>query len=148
MPGEIEVRDCRFEILDTRFVTELDGLLRRFEETEPDEYRGMVMTVRITKPAGHKLTFHAADIALHYYYSSDDYDVAPCQGISLFSTTRAADRQMRLSRGWLEISTSDRTTEARTVYCDLFFQNMESGTSDCWLTIAQPVGAYYRSRGW
>ncbi|MEO0108422.1 MAG: hypothetical protein ABIK62_04540, partial [candidate division WOR-3 bacterium] len=147
-PGLIDPSRIRFTILSATFVTELEGTTSRFRETQLDKYRGMVVTCRIVKPAGYKLKLHAPDIALHYNHG-DEYDVAPCNGISNFSTERGTDRPMKLlSRGQGSQTTLTSATAAETIYVDFFFQYMEPDTRDIHLCVAQPAGASLVTNGW
>jgi hypothetical protein len=108
----------------------------------------MVLTVKITKPAGEELTLPCQDLVLHYRFGQKS-DVARCYGISAFSTDQGVDRAMRLSaQGNFSSSTGVATTKSGTVFVDIFYQYMEPETHELYLTIAQPVGAYFETPGW
>jgi len=149
IPGVVDLSRVKVEIVSALFVTSLDGAEAEFNETRPDQYRGLVVTVRVVKPAGHEVTLHPADLALHYRRAGGDYDVAPCHGISNFSAVAEVDRTMSFfSAGWGRVSTGVSTLGADTVYADLFFQNMEPDTRELHVLVAQPVGARFTTPGW
>ncbi len=146
-PLAIDVDEVSFRIVDATFVLKLDGVDETFEETEEDEYRGLVITVEIKKRAGEQLTLCAQDFPLHYHYGKKS-DVAKCQGLSTFSSVRDVDRTMNLYSGGLgRSSTGLSTTKKSTVYVDIFYQFMEPDTTDMHLLVAQPVGATYQCSG-
>lgn len=149
IPGLVDLSRLKVEIASAVFLTSLDSDGAEFNETRPDQYRGLVVTVRLTKPAGSELTLHPADFSLHYRRAGGEYDVAPCHGISSFSTAAEVDRAMSFfSGGWGSVSTGASTLGADTVYADLFFQNMESDTRELHVLVAQPVGARFATPGW
>lgn len=144
----LDVKRAKVTIESVLFVTELSGINARFKETQPDNYRGMVLTAKIAKPAGEPLTLYAQDVVLHYNYGSKN-DVARCTGLSTFSLTNDADRPMQFSSsGLVSATTGVNTLKATEIYVDLFFQNMESDTSQVELYVAQPIGARYIAKGW
>lgn len=147
IPALIDVSKIKFEIIGTMFVTELEGVGRKFKETEPEKYRGMVVTVRIKKPAGMALKIFNADLPLHYYHG-DDYDVMICQGLSSFSTTQDVDRPMQLFNRYGSTSTGTSSTQASEVYLDIFYQYLEPDTGDIYIMIANTMGAHYKTEGW
>jgi len=144
----LAVKDVKLRIVEATFVTKLEGVSSRFEEQKPDQFRGLVLTIEVKKPAGGDLTLVAADYALHYRYG-DSSDVAPCHGLSTFSTRKDEDRPMNLFKsGYGRTTTGLSTTKAETVFVDVFFMNMEPETSEIHLLVAQPVGATFRTTGW
>lgn len=145
LPGAIDVRAVSFEIEGAKFVEQITGLNGTFRHNEPDKFRGLVLTVRITKPAGVEFVLHPADFALHYYHGNIP-DVAPCHGMSFFSQKREDERQLMFFQSGFGKMTSQ--SESRTVYLDLFFNGMEPDTGEMHLFVAQPVGARYVSSGW
>lgn len=149
VPGLFRLdEDVQVKIYNVSFVRDYDGILRRFRASRPDRFRGAVVTLEISKPAGKRIALHVADLSLHYYRDqAEDYDVAPCDGLSTFSVAPDVDRPMQFAR-WLRQSTGASTTRASVVYIDAFFQNMEPGTNDMWLCIAQPATPRYTSTGW
>jgi hypothetical protein len=147
-PDVFDLSKVRFQIVDATFVTKLDSQKAQFAETKPDQYHGLIVTLRIAKTAGEELTLTCQDIALHYRYGQQS-DVARCYGLSSYTMRQDEDRAMALySQGWGTSTTGLATTKSGTVYIDIFFQNMESNTSDLYLFIAQPTGAHFTSRGW
>jgi hypothetical protein len=136
------------KIVNAVFLKTLQGIDARFDETEPDKYRGLVITVEVTKPAGEALELRAQDITLHYHYDGDEYDVAPCQGLSTFSAEQMIDRPMNLFKIRGTARTGIATMSAQKLYIDMFFQYMEPTTSDIHLMVAQPVGASFVTDGW
>ncbi len=148
IPGLLDLKDVKMEIAAVTFVKEYQGSNGTFRETQLDKYRGMVVTLAITKPAGEALALHAADLNLHYRHGSD-YDVSPCHGVSGFSTQMDQDRDMLfIQRGFGKQTTKLASTGASKIYVDLFFENMEPDSSDMYLLVAQPIGASYQSKGW
>ena len=147
-PLLLPVEDVHFRIVGATFVSELQGTSTRFQETRLEKYRGLVLTVEIKKTPGEQLTLVAQDLALHYRYGTNS-DVASCYGLSTFSKEEDTDRAMNLYRaGWGRTTTGLSTTKLGVVYVDMFFQNMEPETSDLFLLVAQPVGAYFKTSGW
>ncbi len=148
-PSDVfDLSRVQFQIVDATFVTKLDTQKANFAETKPEQYHGLVVTLRITKAAGAELTLVCQDIALHYRYSQQS-DIARCYGLSSYSTQQNEDRVMSLySQGWGKSTTGPASTKSNTVYIDLFFQNMEADTSDLYLFMAQPTGAHFSTSGW
>lgn len=146
-PLAVDVDNVSFRIVDATFVLKLDGVDTTFDETEAEEYHGLVITVEIKKRAGEELTLCAQDLPLHYHYGRKS-DVAKCQGLSTYSSVRDVDRAMNLYEGGLgRSSTGLSTTKKATVYVDMFYQFMEPDTTDMHLLVAQPVGATYQCSG-
>ena len=50
-PQVLDLSKLKFQIVDATFVSSLDAGEGKFQETSPEKYRGMVLTVKITKPA-------------------------------------------------------------------------------------------------
>lgn len=147
-PLVLNTNKVKIEITDVAFVKELDGAVGRFQETDPEKYRGVVVTLSIHKAAGESLTLLAQDFCLHYRYGNQ-VDVAPCIGLSTFATTQDAERPMKFfARGRGTATTGASTAKSETVYVDVFFQNMEKDTSDIHLLVAQPIGASFKTQGW
>lgn len=147
-PGVLQLGDVKVRIVGLTFVSRLDGTNLRYEETEPNKYRGLVMTLEVTKPADRELTLWAPDLALHYRHGQDA-DVAVCYGLSGFSVQQDVDRQMTFFRlGYGKSATGLATTKAQTVYVDAFFQYIESDVSELHLLVAQPIGASAVTKGW
>lgn len=149
IPQIIDMSKVKIEIIGALYVKKLDATNAKFDiGEEGNKYRGLVLTLRIQKPEGEELRLNAQDLSLHYRYGQES-DIAPCNGLSTYSTQKDMDRTMslfKISRGTSATGTS--TTQASVVYVDLFFNYIESDTSDLHLLVAQPAGAYYKSSGW
>jgi hypothetical protein len=147
-PEILDLSRVGFQIVDARFVLKLEGTQGRFAEGHPDKYRGLVVTLKITKQAGAELALACQDISLHYRYGNGS-DIAKCYGLSTFSDKQDEDRAMALyTQGWGRTTTGPATTRSSTVFVDVFFQNMEPETRDLYLFIAQPTGAEFTTSGW
>ena len=147
-PDVFDLTKARIQIVDATFVTKLDSQKAQFTESKPDQYRGLIVTLKITKTAGAEFSLACQDIALHYRYGQQS-DIARCYGLSSYSTQQNQDRAMALySQGWGRSTTGLATTKSDAVFIDVFFQNMEPETSDLYLFIAQPTGAHFTSQGW
>ncbi len=141
-PDVFDLSSVKFQIVDATFVTKLDSAKAQFAETKPDQYHGLIVTLRIDKAPGAEVTLTCQDIALHYRYGNNT-DVARCYGLSSYSTQQNEDRVMALyTQGWGKTTTGTATTKSGAAYVDVFFQNMEPYTSDLYLFIAQPTGAH------
>ena len=148
VPGSIDLAKVKFEIVDAIYVRELHGANnRRFEESEPDTYRGIIVTVKVTKPADESLRMAVQDVSLHYKYG-ENFDIAACSGLSQFSTDKEVDRPMNLYTRYGFTSTGTYTRQSEVVYVDAFFQNMESDTRELYLSVAQPVSDPFSTPGW
>ncbi|MFH1745652.1 MAG: hypothetical protein ABIG44_01275 [Planctomycetota bacterium] len=148
IPELLDTRNVSFEIVDMTFVTEYAGVANVYNCAEPDKLRGAVVTLRVKKTADKPLTLLAPDLSLHYYFGEKS-DTVPCRGISGFSKDKDTDRPMQFFAGSYGRSTTGlATTKATVVYVDVFFDHLESDTSDVHLLVAQPVGASYSSSGW
>jgi len=149
IPMGTDMSKVKIEIVDEIYIKQLDAVNATFDMgDEADKYRGLVLTLRIHKPAGEELRLNAQDLCLHYRYG-DKSDIAPCSGLSSFSTQKEMDRTMSLfksNRG--SSSTGTSTMKTDVLYVDIFFNYMEPDSSDLHLLVAQPVGAYYKSKGW
>lgn len=149
VPGAVDISALKMKIVGAAFVTEYDGGIARYKESQPDKYHGVVVTLRITKPKGMALSLNAADLPLHYTRGTD-HEVAPCHGLSAFSTCQDHDRPMTIgAAGFVKTSTRLATTSAEEVYVDCFYQGMESDTDEMHILVAQPTGAAgFRTEGW
>lgn len=147
-PETVNLGKVTFQIVEARFVTQLRAMNGSFNEQRPQMYRGLVLTLKITKPPGEELTLRSQDINLHYRYGTRS-DVAICFGMSSFSGQQDQDRVMAFyRRGYGKATTGTATTKKGTVYVDLFFQHMEQSTSSLYLFVAQPVGTRFTTAGW
>jgi hypothetical protein len=148
-PSDVfDLSKVKLQIVDARFVTKLSGSKATFAASKPDEYRGLIVTLSITKPAGGEVSLVCQDIVLHYRYGQKS-DIARCYGLSNYSAHQNEDRAMDLfSQGWGKATTGPAATNSDTIYIDLFFQNMEPETSDLYLFVAQPTGAHFTTPGW
>jgi len=148
-PGALDLRNLNIEVVGTRFVKELTAANASYRQPRPDKFRGLLLTVRIRKPRGRALILYTQDFSVHYTYAGTKFDVAPCQGISAFSTRRTANRPLRLSAQCrLSSSTDAAAMRADTVYVDLFFDFFERDTSELHLVVGRPVGAPLKTSGW
>ena len=145
----------RAELVDMRFAESVEGSERSIAVTDEsiDEYRMVIATIRIEKPADTELTLPCADITLHYYHGGTP-DVSPCLGMSNFSTVLETDRELEVrpansGPGFLKKTTLARASEAATVFVDAIFGSMESDTREAWIAIGQTDAvAPYISEGW
>jgi len=142
------------KIVDCIYVKEYQGETYRVfvQEDEVDKYRIAILTLAIEKEAGQKLKIASADITLHYLHgpSGSMEEVAPCDGVSLFSTTLDVDRTLSTSKcapGWRKMQTGTRTTASSTVYVDVAFRKIEPDISKIWLCLANPI-ANSSTTGW
>ena len=148
IPGSIDLSKVHFEIMKAVFVSKLEGINASYTENQPDKFRGLLLTVRITKPVSEALTIHGPDLDLHYNHG-DTYDVLNCQGLSSFSKSLDVDRPMRLwSTGIGSVTTGTSTQDSDVLYMDVFYQYLEPDTKDVYLMIAQPTGLHYTTSGW
>ena len=148
VPGAVDRGRISAKVVEVKYVTQLEGVNARYKQDKPEMYRGLVLTLEVTKPAGEELKLYAQDFSPHYAYEGG-FDIAPCQGISTFSTEKEADRPFILStagRGCA--STGTTTTRACKLYVDLFFDMMESSTRKLHLMLARPASPAFETRGW
>ncbi|HEX9933738.1 MAG TPA: hypothetical protein VGB38_00975 [bacterium] len=148
-PSLVNLQEVSFRMISHTFITELDASNATYKMTQPDEYRGIVVTVEVKKPAGKALTLYMQDFCVHYNYGESDSDISPCKGISAFSTSQDVDRPMTLRnthRGSSATGTS--TTAASTLYIDFFFDYFEPTTKDLYLFVGQPCTQPYYTNGW
>jgi len=147
-PDSVDMSKVKFQIVDATFVSNLQGTNANYKETQLDKYRGLVLTVKVTKQPGQPLTVICQDINIHYRFGESS-DVAKCFGLSSFSAQQDEDRAMSLySLGWGKSTTGTSTSKSGTVYFDVFFQNMEPETHDVHLFWGQSIGAVYTTHGW
>jgi len=153
-PLVIPLDQVKIEIANVKFEVEVQGVdgPMRMPENRRDKYRLALVTLRVRKPPGMKLTVAAADLTFHYWHGSDP-EVAPAEGLSSFSTSLEDDRPMKLWQsmgpGWVKQTTNPRATEAGEVYVDVVFHMIEPDTRECWIGVAQPSQqAPYIAKGW
>ena len=148
-PSEvIDLSKVRLQIVDATFVTKLDSAKAKFEESKPNQYHGLIVTVRVTKTPEEPLTLTCQDINLHYRFGQES-DVASCYGLSNYTTQQFKDRFMSLySQGYGKSTTGQAATRSGTVYVDVFFQKMEPQTRELYLFLSQPTGAHFTTPGW
>jgi hypothetical protein len=145
----------RAELVDLSFVeTVADGTrTMTVAGDKKGRYRLGIATVKISKPAGTRLTLACADLTLHYYHG-EEAEVVPCEGMSLFTSRIDSEREVLLGNsdgpGFLKKSTAPRTTETDTVYVDVLFASMEPDTREAWIAVAQVADRTrpFVSRGW
>ena len=154
-PLVADLRRVNVEIADIAFVEEvagIDGNNMRISPANKDKFRLALVTLRITKPPGEKLTLAAADLTLHYFHG-EATEAAPCEGLSVFSTSREVDRPVKMPQhpgpGFVKQTTGTVSTQASTVYVDALFGYIEPTINDVWIAVAQPsTVAPFRSTGW
>ncbi len=147
-PQAVDLETTSFEIIAAEFVEDLVGANAVFSETMPDLYRGLLLTLKVHKPAGRELALYAQDVNLHYTFGEKE-EIARCCGVSTFSTEPDTERLMGLFDAGIGGSiTGTATTEAGMVFVDLFFRYMEADTTDLHLFIAQPARASFECDGW
>ena len=151
-PDVLDLDRVGLRIVDVFYAKELKGVNASYEQKSPEKYRAILVTVEVTKPAGEELTLYAQDFSLHYYYTDEgetESDIAPCQGISVYSTSLKVDRPLYLSRqGRKSSTTGTASTKEETIYVDLFFDYFEPTTSEIYLMVARPVVAPFKTEGW
>ena len=151
VPGTTSLKGLRLDVVGVRFLTQLTGDNADFNQTDDlDKYRGAVVTLKVTKPAGTELTLHAADLPIHYWRGQREaYDVLPCHGMSSFSTDANADRAMSLYAGsWGKQATEAGTTAAPVIYVDLFYELIEPDISRIYILFARQIGNGLKTAGW
>lgn len=154
-PLTVPATSVLMEIVDIVFTDVVQGAggnKMALNEEQKKNLRLGLVTVKVTKPAGMRLSLAAADLTLHYYHGSEA-EVAPCEGISSFSTSLDTDRPMELSKtmgpGFTKQHTGARATQVSVLYFDAVFGFMEPDTKECWLCVGQPsTSAPFASKGW
>jgi len=154
-PYLILSRDVTLEIAEIKFIDQVqgvDGNSLRVPTEQQDKFRLALVTIRIKKPAGKRLTVAAADFTLHYNHGSSQ-EVAPCEGISTFTRNLDDERGMKLFRGagpgWVKQTTGLKATEASEIYMDAVFHLIEPEIREVWLCVAQPVTEKcFLTNGW
>jgi hypothetical protein len=135
---------CQMEIASMFFTNHLEGplFLRRIPDSERQEYRFAVVTLKITKPAGASLSLAAADLTLHYYHGAE-MEVAPCEGLSWFKSDAGLDVPILMSLipgpGFIKQTTDPACTSGTIVYIDAVFGYMEPDTRECWICLGHPA---------
>lgn len=148
VPSVLDLKKVKIEIVDALFVKELKGVNADYKAKAEGKYRGMILVLKVQKPAGEELTLNAQDMVLHYRFGSQS-DIAKCSGISTFSLGNDMDRPMTLfESGRGGATTGPSTIKASVIYIDLFFQFMEPDTSELYLLFAQPIGVSFKTAGW
>ena len=150
-------RGVQAELVGLNLVKEIvdgdDGRRMSVNEENLAKSRLAVATIKITKPAGTQLTLACADLTLHYYHG-ETAEVAPCEGMSPYTTALDADREISLSfvdgPGFLKKVTATRATEAAVVYIDAVFGGLEPDTREAWIAIGQVFDRNrpFISQGW
>jgi hypothetical protein len=145
------------ETVNVQFVDEVHGVAGNQIVLTPEQkakFRLALVTFKIRKPAGKRVSLAAADCTLHYYHA-DKAEVAPSEGISQFSASNGPDveRPMDLSRsmgpGFVKAITGAKATAADEVFVDVVFCFMEPDTNNCWMCVAQPLSKKpFTSQGW
>lgn len=152
-PVVTDLRRVSVEIASISFVDEvqgLDGNKMKVPADKKDKFRIALVTLRITKPPGEKLTLAAADLTLHYYHG-DETEAAPCEGISVFGSSLDSDRPLKMPShagpGFVKQTTGTGSTQSGTVYIDAAFNYIEPNIGDTWIVVGQPsTSAPYRAK--
>ena len=135
---------CQMEIASMSFTNRIESplFLRQIPDSERQEYRFAVVTLKITKPAGESLSLAAADLTLHYYHG-DETEVAPCEGLSWFKSDPGSDVPILMSLipgpGFIKQTTDPAGTSGTIVYIDAVFGYMEPDTRECWICLGHPA---------
>ncbi len=150
-PGVFPTSDCEMKITGMDFRSKVEATDGSMKEDEPEKFQFAVVTFKIDKPANRDLTLHAADITLHYRREGENYDVAPCEALSSFTTGKDEDRTLNMPAvegpGWVKVKTGAGARKATTIYCDAVFAKIEPDAEKFWLSIGQPVTPMFES-GW
>lgn len=152
-PAVVSLQDCRVSIMKMEFPSEIQNGTVKMTEPNKEKYHFAVITLRVEKPAGHRLILPAADISLHYRRGSgDSFDVSPCEALSAFSTALNEDRRLDcfqgMGPGWVKSATGQTATAAKVVYLDAIFAKVERDVTDAWICIGQPGTPNFPTSGW
>lgn len=135
----------KMEVTNIIFMDKLQGIGGRsltIPDDKHDQWRLGVVTIKITKPAGSRLTLAAADLTLHYYHG-DKTEVAPCEGLSTFSLEDNVDRPVEFSPsmgpGFVKQTTGARATQESVIYLDAIFCFIEPDTTEIWVCVGRPI---------
>jgi len=135
---------CQVEIMRMSFTDHVESLLylHQIPDSARQEYRFAVVTLKIAKPAGARLSLAAADLTLHYYHGPET-EVAPCEGLSWFKRDSNAEAPILMNPipgpGFIKQTTSPEGTAGTIVYIDAVFGFMEPDTRECWICLGHPV---------
>jgi len=154
-PYLVRFDQVKMEIVEIAYTDEVEGVdgnRMKLSEEKRKHFRLALVTVRVRKPAGMRLSVAAADFTIHYYHGGEP-EVAPCEGISSFSQALDVDRPMKLPRtqgpGWVKQTTGARSTQAAEVYIDTVFAMVEPDTREVWICVGQPTTTQpFMSQGW
>lgn len=154
-PYNLGTEDVEMEIVNIIFTDHVPGVTGNrmtVEGERLEKFRIAIVTVKVKKPAGKRLSVAAADLTLHYEAGST-LDVAPCEGLSTFSQVMDMDRPINLPSvagpGWVKQTTGARCTQADEVYFDATFRGIEPEIGKVWLCVGQPTTTTpFISRGW
>jgi hypothetical protein len=154
-PLTLDLKKMGVQIDNIAYVEEvpgIDGNSMKLDDEQRPKFRVALVTLKITKPAGTKLTLAAADLTLHYINGGGS-EVTVCEGLSIFSTAKDQDRPVKLPRqsgpGFVKQVTGPAATQASTVYVDAVFGFIEPDISDAWIAVGQPsTVAPYATTGW
>ena len=154
-PLTLDLKRVGVQIDGIAFVEEvpgLDGNSMKLNDEQRPKFRVAVVTLKITKAAGAKLTLAAADLTLHYN-NAEGPEVTVCEGLSIFSTAKDMDRPVKLPRqsgpGFVKQVTGPAATQATTVFVDAVFGFIEPEISEAWIAVGQPTtAAPYATTGW
>jgi hypothetical protein len=151
-PGFFPSNECAVKIVDIKFLQKVEASDGSMTENSPEKYHFAVVTFKIDKPENRDITLHAADITLHYRRGGDDYDVAPAEALSSFTTSRDEDRTLNMPAvegpGWIKVKTGAGARKASVIYADAVFAKLEPDARRFWLSIGQPATPQFDSEGW
>lgn len=147
-PAVLDLADgFGIEVISVRFTDEIQGqygkmTMHATHEQAQEELKFCVATLRITKPAGRRITLAAADLAVHFW-RGDEPRVIGCTGLSSFDTEKEAPRPLQIAptEGFLFVrsSTGARTTQAAEVFIDAVFVFVPADARQLWVCLAQPI---------
>jgi hypothetical protein len=134
------------EIVSVRLSDEIQGMDRKLvmpPVRHQERLKFCTVTLRITKPAGRRLTLAAADLTAHFW-RRDEPQVTSCLGLSPFSIEKDSFRPMQFmpTEGFLFIraSTGASTTPAAEVFVDAVFPFVPADAGQLWICLGQPIG--------
>jgi len=133
----IDARSVTLTIVRAEFVKELRGSHAKFVEPDPEKYRGLVVTVKISDPPA-EFALRNKDFTLHYEWGRGARSVAQCAGLSAFSTQLDEQREMVLCTPNINLSRQFEPSGTQC-YIDLFFTDLEASTRQIKLHLATPL---------
>ena len=131
------------EIVSVRLSDEIQGTkLVMPPRQQQERLKLCLVTLRITKPAGQRLTLAAADLTAHFW-RRDEPQVTSCVGLSPFSIEKDAFRPMQFvvptEVFFVRASTGVSTTQAAEVFVDAVFPFVPADAGQLWVCLSQPI---------